>query len=179
MNARTDRLQRIRLLPPHIEIMLTAHKGEEAREACREPEGTAAAVNATILNAMATCARGSVELAEGDPQAALLRLRSVFEDWQRTEVPYWAARARVLLGWDSALNVVKLDMAECVLAHLCIWSSHDDGNSCRDLALGITAANPAPWSPRQRGDLAAASGTCDLGCPGTGISIGNPNGSSY
>jgi DNA-binding CsgD family transcriptional regulator len=39
-----------------------------------------------------------VELAEGNPQAALASLRRAFEVWQRLEAPYAAARVRVLMG---------------------------------------------------------------------------------
>ena len=147
MNARKDRLQRTRLLPAHIEIMLAAHKGEEAREACRELEETAATVNATILNAMATYARGSVELAEGDPQAALARLRSAFEAWQRTEVPYWAARARVLLGLacralgDDEGSRLELEAARTAFAQL--------GAGPDVAAIGSLAQDP-PTDWRQR-----------------------------
>ena len=51
-----------------------------------------------VLGAMAAHARGAVELAEGDAQAALGSLRRAFEVWQQIEAPYAAARVRVLIG---------------------------------------------------------------------------------
>ena len=47
---------------------------------------------------MAAEARGAVELAENDSEAALDSLRRAFETWQQVEAPYEAARVRVLLG---------------------------------------------------------------------------------
>jgi DNA-binding CsgD family transcriptional regulator len=50
------------------------------------------------MGAVSARARGSVELAEGDAQAALVSLRSAFAALQRVGAPYLAARARVLLA---------------------------------------------------------------------------------
>jgi DNA-binding NarL/FixJ family response regulator len=52
----------------------------------------------TVAQAIAAQACGAVDLAEGDPQAALRPLRHAFEVWQRIEAPYAAARVRVLIG---------------------------------------------------------------------------------
>ena len=65
-SATTDRLQRTRLLPAYVEIMLAAGDIEEARGACRELEEIAESFDTGVLNAMAAHARGAVELAEGD-----------------------------------------------------------------------------------------------------------------
>jgi DNA-binding CsgD family transcriptional regulator len=43
-------------------------------------------------------ARGAVELAGGDARRALEPLRRAFDIWQELEVPYDAARVRILLG---------------------------------------------------------------------------------
>jgi DNA-binding NarL/FixJ family response regulator len=51
-----------------------------------------------VLRAMAEHARGAVDLAAGDPSAALQRLRTACRTWQETDAPYHAARARVLVG---------------------------------------------------------------------------------
>ena len=98
VNTETDRLQRTRVLPACIEIMLAVDNVEEAREACRELEEIAGSLDATALAAMAAYGRGSVELAEGDARAALGSLRRAFELWQRLEVPYASARTRELMG---------------------------------------------------------------------------------
>jgi DNA-binding CsgD family transcriptional regulator len=51
-----------------------------------------------VVDALAKQARGAVDLAEGEAQAALGSLRRAFDLWQRVEAPYAAARLRVLIG---------------------------------------------------------------------------------
>lgn len=98
VSATTERLQRTRLLPAYVEILLAIGDVQDARRACRELEETAESFDTEALGAMAAHARGSVELAEGDAQAALGSLRRAFEVWQRLEAPHVAARVRVLMG---------------------------------------------------------------------------------
>jgi DNA-binding CsgD family transcriptional regulator len=98
MSATTDRLQRARLLPAHLEIMLAVGDHQEAHAACREIQELAAMFDTDALRAIATHAQGATELAEGDPRAALRHLRDAFDAWQRLEAPYDSARARVLIG---------------------------------------------------------------------------------
>jgi DNA-binding CsgD family transcriptional regulator len=96
--ATGDRLARTRFLPAHVEIMVAVGDLEEARTASLELEETATTVNADVLEAIAAHARGSVSLAEGDPQTALEPARRAFCIWQRLGAPYLAARMRVLLA---------------------------------------------------------------------------------
>lgn len=96
--AITDRLQRTRLLPAYVEIMLATGAIEEARSACRELDETAATYNIDVLSAIAAHSRGAVKLTEGDAGAALESLRFAFHVWQKVEAPYPAARARELMG---------------------------------------------------------------------------------
>jgi ATP/maltotriose-dependent transcriptional regulator MalT len=98
VGATTDRMQRTRLLPAFVEILLAVGDVEEALGACRELEETAEAFSTDVLAAMAAHARGAVELAKGDARAALGPLRRSFELWQQVGVPYIAARLRVLVG---------------------------------------------------------------------------------
>jgi ATP/maltotriose-dependent transcriptional regulator MalT len=98
LSAATDRLQRAKLLPAHIEIMLAIGDIQEARNACREFEEIAGKFATDVLQAMAAHARGAVALAEGDARAALGPLRRAFEVWRHVEAPYEAARVRVLIG---------------------------------------------------------------------------------
>jgi len=93
-----NRLKRMSLLPAYIEIMLAAGDVQDARNACRELEEIAASFDTGVPGAIAAQARGAVELAEGDAQAALRSLRRAFEVWHRIEAPYAAARVRVLIG---------------------------------------------------------------------------------
>ena len=69
-------------------------------------------------------AEGAVELAEGDARAALLALRHAWQVWQELEVPYEAARVRVLLGLacralgDDDTAALELEAARDVFAQL-------------------------------------------------------------
>jgi DNA-binding CsgD family transcriptional regulator len=92
------RLQRTRLLPACVEIMLTVGDLAAADTACRELERIAHGLDSELLEAIAVQARGSVELARGDTQAALGSLRRAFELWQRIEAPYAGARVSELIG---------------------------------------------------------------------------------
>jgi DNA-binding CsgD family transcriptional regulator/tetratricopeptide (TPR) repeat protein len=94
----TDWLKRMSLLPAYIEIMLAAGDVEDARKVCRELEDIARRFDTGVPDAIATQARGAVDLAEGDAQAALGSLRRAVEVWQRIEAPYAVARVRVLIG---------------------------------------------------------------------------------
>lgn len=98
VNAATDPFARARLLPACVEIMLEVGDLAAARTACRQLEQSVDSFDAGALGALLAHARGSVLLAEGDPAAALCRLRQAAEFWRKAEVPYRAARARALAG---------------------------------------------------------------------------------
>jgi DNA-binding NarL/FixJ family response regulator len=93
-----DRLRRTRLLAACVEIMLSAGKAGEAREACAELEEIARSHDTGVLGAMAATARGALELAEGAPQRAVASLRRAGQAWQQLDDPYEEARVRVLIG---------------------------------------------------------------------------------
>ena len=93
-----DRLKRVGLLPAYVEVMLAVGDFEEARGACRELEEVSAGHERGMLGAMVAYARGAVNLADGDPQVALVALRRAGQVWQELAVPYEGARVRVLLG---------------------------------------------------------------------------------
>ncbi len=124
VSATTGQLQRTRLLPAYVEIMLAVGDIEDARGACHELAGIAENLDTAVLGAMASHARGAVELAEGDARAALGPLRSTFEAWQRVEAPYEAARVRVLMGMacrafgDDEGAGLELDAARAVFERL-------------------------------------------------------------
>ena len=124
LSATTDRLQRTKLLPAYVEIMLTVGDIEDARGACRELASIAEGLDTGILDAMAAHARGAVELAEGDARAALGPLRRAFEAWRQVEAPYESARVRVLMGMacrafgDDEGAGLELDAARDVFEQL-------------------------------------------------------------
>jgi ATP/maltotriose-dependent transcriptional regulator MalT len=98
LNVSTDRLQRARLLPACIEILLATGALEEACNASRELEQIAEHITTDALRAMAKHGRGAVEHASGNARAAVVTLRRAFDAWQRIEAPYAEARVRVLIG---------------------------------------------------------------------------------
>ena len=120
----TDPLKRTRLLPAYVEIMLAVDDIEEARSACRELQEISARYDSAMLGAMVTHARGAVDLAEGDARAALRALRRAWQVWQELEVPYEAARVRVLLGLacralgDDDSAALELEAAHDVFGQL-------------------------------------------------------------
>ena len=98
LSATTNRLERTRLLPAYIEIMLAANDIQEAHNACRELEEIAQRFDTDVLGAMAAQTRGAIALAKGDGHAALVPLRQALEVWRHIDAPYMAARVRVLMG---------------------------------------------------------------------------------
>jgi DNA-binding CsgD family transcriptional regulator len=143
-SATKGRLQRTKLLPAYIEIMLAAGETREARDACRELEETARGFDTGVLGAIAAHARGAVDLAEGDAQAALGSLRSAWRVWEQVKAPYQAARARVLMGLayralgDDDGGGLELDAARAMFAHL---------GAAPDLARVDALTRRAPSAP--------------------------------
>jgi DNA-binding CsgD family transcriptional regulator len=91
-------LERARILPAFVEIMLAVGDVESARRACLELAELARGYDSAMLGAMVAHARGAVQLAEGDARAALMALRTAGETWHALEAPYEIARTRVLVG---------------------------------------------------------------------------------
>ena len=120
----TEPLKRARLLPAYVEIMLAVGEVQEALSACRELEEISARYESGMLSAMSAHAEGAVDLAEGDTRAALLPLRHAWQMWQELEVPYEAARVRVLLGLacrtlgDDDTAALELEAARDVFEQL-------------------------------------------------------------
>ena len=93
--ATTDPLQRLKLLPAYVEIMLAAGDADEAQGACRELEAIADSYGTDALRATVAHARGTVELSDGKAQEALASLQRARGAWQDLQAPYPCARVRV------------------------------------------------------------------------------------
>jgi ATP/maltotriose-dependent transcriptional regulator MalT len=93
-----DRLTRSRLLPAYVEIMLATGAVDAARAAADELIAGIDDAAAPFLRAAADRADGEVLLAEGEPRASLGPLRRAWSEWQALEMPYEAARVRVLIA---------------------------------------------------------------------------------
>jgi DNA-binding NarL/FixJ family response regulator len=119
-----DPMTRARLLPACVEVMLEAEDVAAARAAADELTGIAAQFDAPYLNALAAHASGAVLLAEGDPPAALAKLRAAHRSWRDLEAPHEAARVRLLIGvacrdlGDGANAELEFEAARGVFAEL-------------------------------------------------------------
>jgi DNA-binding CsgD family transcriptional regulator len=98
LSETTAPLLRVALLPAYVEIMLHLERVEEAASACRELEAIAHRQQSEAIAAMSAQARGSVCLAEGDLNAALVALRQARQAWDELQAPYEVARTRELFA---------------------------------------------------------------------------------
>ncbi|MCX5209065.1 response regulator transcription factor [Kitasatospora sp. NBC_00240] len=89
---------RAKLLPAYAEIMLAAGEPDAAAEAVTELAAVAQAYDRPAMRARTEYARAAVRLTGGDSAAALTAARSAWRLWRELDVPYEAARSRVLVG---------------------------------------------------------------------------------
>jgi DNA-binding CsgD family transcriptional regulator len=112
------------LVPAHVEVMLAAGDVRTARLSADELSAIADDVDAPLLAALATTAQGAVLLGERNARAALAALRVSCRAWQDLDVPYEAARVRVLIGiacrqlGDEDTAEMELDAARWVFHQL-------------------------------------------------------------
>jgi DNA-binding NarL/FixJ family response regulator len=124
MDEASDRVARSKLLAAYVEIVLAAGDVRAARAAADELAQVADDLGGPLLGAVAAHAQGAVLLGEGDARAALQELRRAWTAWQELEVPYEAARVRVLIGLtcrqlgDGDSAEMELDAAGWVLRQL-------------------------------------------------------------
>ena len=112
-------IERARLLPAFVEIMLAVGETEAARRACVELEELAEGFDSAMLAALVAQSQGAVHIAEGDAQAALAALRSAREIWHALEAPYEIARTRVLVG-EACRALGDEDAAALELEAACV-----------------------------------------------------------
>lgn len=120
----TEQPVRASLLPALAEVALAAGDVDVARSACLELETIAARYQSGMLDAVAPYAKGAVELADQNPEAALVMLRRAVQAWQELDAPYEVARARALVAQacralgDSDAAVMELAAARDGFAEL-------------------------------------------------------------
>ena len=90
--------ERARALAPYVEVTLALDDLTEAGRASKELTAIADNSRMPFLHALATSAAGAVEVADGAAASALKLLRAAWATWCDLEVPYEAARTRVLIG---------------------------------------------------------------------------------
>lgn len=93
-----NRLERGRLLPARVQIAVAAADLPAAAQATDELEQIAADFDSPLLTAAALSARGRLQFAQGEAEAACATLREALREWQSLDVPYEVATVRLLLG---------------------------------------------------------------------------------
>lgn len=93
-----DRLRRVKLLPAQAMLAVEAGDLETARRAVDEIDSIAHDFDTVAFHAQAFTCRGSLQLAEGEPAAAVNSLKRARRLWAEIDLPYEAAEARALLG---------------------------------------------------------------------------------
>lgn len=94
----TDPLDRIRLLPAYVEVMVAADELDHATTGTRELTELTGVYGTVALRAQADHAAGRVALAAGEAEQALIPLRSACRGWQELRSPYEEATTRALLA---------------------------------------------------------------------------------
>jgi DNA-binding CsgD family transcriptional regulator len=91
-------LQRLKVLPAYIEIMLVHNKTTDARSAVDELNAVAEKYETIFLQAITAYCQGALLLKENDFGAAIKSLRRSLILWNELNAPYEAASVRLLLG---------------------------------------------------------------------------------
>lgn len=147
-----DVLARPPLLAAHVVIMLAAGDFAAARVAADELAKLASHIDAPLLKAGSAYASGSVLLAEGEARAALSCLRGAMAGWMALEMPYEAARTRVLIGlacWDlgdHATGRLELDAARTAFTRL---GAAPDIARMVELTGEVDSGNASPLTARE------------------------------
>ncbi len=93
-----DAVHRAQLLPAAAEVFLAELATDEAAAAVAELSEVAERFCSASLQAAAAFARGGLVLLQDRPADAAAEARAAITGWSRLDVPYEAARSRVLLG---------------------------------------------------------------------------------
>ena len=120
----TGGLERSRLLPAYVLIMLAADEPALASAGAAELSRTAGMFGSPVLVAMAAQAAGACALAEGDGQGGLSKLRTAWAAWRELDAPYESAQVRLLMAeahrllGDPGSAELELEAAGWVFDHL-------------------------------------------------------------
>jgi len=135
-----DPLARARILGPFVEIVLANGDRATARTAAEEFHALAVELGSPYLRAHAARSVGAVLLVEANTKAALVELRRSFNDFVTLDVPYEAARTRLLIA-DACEALGDRDAAD--------MESRTARSVLESLGAGAqaTALAPQPDSP--------------------------------
>jgi len=91
-------LDRVRLLPSAVTILVAAKEFEGARTHAAELESIAGMLESPMFSAQAESAWGAIALESGDTDSAFTRLRNALKLWRQAEMPYEEATVRAKLA---------------------------------------------------------------------------------
>ena len=138
-----DPLARVPFLAAGVEIHYVRGDSEALRTVATELEETAQTFGTTALAAHAAYARGTAEVASGNPAEASHSLKQAHQLWLEGEVPYEAARAREMLA-ETLLRSGQVDASTLELRA----ARSAFLNSVRTwMSSGLTVASPRPSEP--------------------------------
>ena len=150
LDAVDDPVERCRLLPAAVEILVAAGEADEASGLADELRRIADAFGCTALDAAAAHAAALVALANDDPRTAVAAARPAIERWTELGAPYEVARCRVVSGTalrslgDEQAASSELALARSTFAELSAAPAE------RDVARTIAPAEvPGGLSPRE------------------------------
>lgn len=119
-----DRLQRVRLLPAQVEILLDVDDLAAASNAAMELAVIADHHHSPLVEATAQQTAGRLALAKNDPVTALASLRQACRVWRHFELPYEDGHGRLLmargcrmLGDDDTASL-ELEVARRIFTRL-------------------------------------------------------------
>ena len=93
-----DLTRRLVILPAVVDVMVTVGNLPAARKASDELAEIAGHTKVDLHRARSMFARGAVDLADGDPAAAISSLRNALSVWHALAVPHEVARTELVLG---------------------------------------------------------------------------------
>ena len=144
-----DPVHRSQLLPTAIEVLMAAHRHDEAAAITAELESIAGSFGCPSIQARADHAAALVALESGDAAAATFRVRRARAVWERLGGRYETARCRVLLGralralGDDESAVTEITAARRTFAELGAVPAE------REAAALITTTYPGGLTTRE------------------------------
>jgi class 3 adenylate cyclase len=139
-----DLLRRARLLPAQVEVALARGDIALAERAASELTEIAARFDTSALHASSACARAEVAVAHGDGEGGLRCAREGLRRWQEIELPYEAARARLIaaeaLGLNGEHDLAMFEMRAAHAAFLRLGARRDAQSAAQ--RLGPTTDSP-------------------------------------
>lgn len=117
-------LERARVLPARVEILLARGEVAAAGAAAEQLDAIARQHPSPALEAMAQHTGATVLLEHGEPGVALARLRAALRVWRHLHLPYEEARTRLHLArccrrlGDEATAMIEVDVACGILTSL-------------------------------------------------------------